>query len=491
VVGDDGALYFTIGGRGTESVLYRVVWTGEEPRAVTALPDGEAGAARALRRELEAFHGRIDPRAVEAAWPHLRSPDRAVRYAARLAIEAQPLASWRERAHGEREPRAACDALLALARHGAPESLGALLAAAARIEWAGADRELRLDLLRVLQLACIRMGAADAAQRRAWLARLEPLFPSGDDAIDGELVELLVFLDAPSVVARALPLLRERRVTPPPDWAGRLARNDRYGGTIRRLLDEPPPTGGMRYAWALRNVRYGWTPDQRAEFFAFLDAAAKHSGGESFRGYIDGMRDDALANCSAAERERFAPRAEDADAQPAEIVPARGPGRTWTVDAALAAVGDKLSGRDFDRGRELYRAAACASCHRFDGEGGSVGPDLSSVRARFSMRDLLEAIIEPSKIVSDQYAASVVETSSGDLLVGRVVEIDDATFEVRPGDPALPVQRVRRADVASTRRSEISPMPSALLNVLNPDELRDLIAYVLSGGNRSSPMFAK
>jgi putative heme-binding domain-containing protein len=335
------------------------------------------------------------------------------------------------------------------------------------------------------------MGAPDAERRRAWLARLEAAYPSGDGALDGELVELLVFLDSPAVVARTVPLLRDEGSPPPPEWAGRLARNDRYGGTIRRLLDDPPPTRGLCYAWALRNVRYGWTLAERTEYFAFLDSAGKHPGGESYGGYLDGMREDALANCSAAERELFAIPDEDSDAGEPAVVPPHGPGRAWTVEGALAIVGERLRGRDFERGRELYRAAACASCHRFDGEGGSVGPDLSSVRSRFGMRDLLEAIVEPSKTISDQYAATIVETVSGGLVLGRVVEIDDATFEVRPADPALAVQRLRRTDVAAMRRCDTSPMPPALLNAMNEDEVRDLLAYLLSGGDDRDPMFGK
>ena len=97
VIGDDGALYFTTGGRNTQSGLYRVTYTGTESTAAADLHD-EAGAKdRQLRHELEAFHGKQDPKALDAAWPHLNSDDRDLRYAARIAVEWQPVAEWKAR----------------------------------------------------------------------------------------------------------------------------------------------------------------------------------------------------------------------------------------------------------------------------------------------------------------------------------------------------------------------------------------------------------
>ena len=69
-----------------------------------------------------------------------------------------------------------------------------------------------------------------------------------------------------------------------------------------------------------------------------------------------------------------------------------------------------LKDRDFDRGRVLFAAAKCFSCHRYNDEGGGLGPDLSGVAGRFSVRDLLESIVVPSKTISDQYEAVTIAT---------------------------------------------------------------------------------
>src|SRR5688572_17432792 len=85
-IGKDGAMYFTIGGRKTHGGLYRVSHVGgasEQASAKTEKnPLGSPAKARALRHKLERYHGKADAKALDAAWPHLDSADRFVRYAA-------------------------------------------------------------------------------------------------------------------------------------------------------------------------------------------------------------------------------------------------------------------------------------------------------------------------------------------------------------------------------------------------------------------------
>ena len=61
----------------------------------------------------------------------------------------------------------------------------------------------------------------------------------------------------------------------------------------------------------------------------------------------------------------------------------------------------------------MFAAANCYACHHFAGDGGAVGPDLTGLAGRFSPRDILESVLEPSKVISDQYAASVITTTTG------------------------------------------------------------------------------
>src|SRR5205807_4040908 len=94
---NDGALYFTVGGRNTQSALYRIVYAGNDSTAPSK-GDNTRAEARALRHQLESFHGKIDPQAVPTAWPYLGHEDRYIRFAARVAIEHQNYTEWQERA---------------------------------------------------------------------------------------------------------------------------------------------------------------------------------------------------------------------------------------------------------------------------------------------------------------------------------------------------------------------------------------------------------
>jgi hypothetical protein len=129
VIGKDGSMYFTVGGRGTQSHLFRVSYAGSEsamPLAASALHDVDGSEARSLRHQLEAMNVAPDPATVAAAWPHLASSDRSIRYAARLAVERNPVAEWQAKALAEKQPDAAFTALLALARLGAADTQPAI-----------------------------------------------------------------------------------------------------------------------------------------------------------------------------------------------------------------------------------------------------------------------------------------------------------------------------------------------------------------------------
>jgi putative heme-binding domain-containing protein len=519
VVAADGAFYFTVGGRGTQSALYRITFRGREaPPPAAGAGDGgaeaqdrgaEAGSARAggaeaaleaaqrrtERRSLERFHGREDPAAVDEAWPFLAHEDRFLRHAARLAIESQPVAVWKERALAETRPRARVAAAVALARAGGSEVQGELLDALRTWDPAALEEGELLGLLRAYALSFIRQGRPSRVQADAIVAQLDPYLPSPSDAVSSELVQVLVYLNAPGIVEKTLRLVADERPEAAPDWAGIIDRNPGYGGAVRRLLEDHPPSRRIGYAFHLRNVRYGWSLSEREAFFRFINEASKHPGGASYAGFLKNLRADALANCSPAERSALASITGESlePPPPFAVEPLSGAGRVWTVPLALGEVEGGLSGRSFEGGRNVFHAASCAKCHRFDGAGGAIGPDLSSVRSRFSHADLLEAVIEPSKVISDQYRSSLVVTKDGRTLVGLVVETAESdgprVLEVHTADVDKPPVRVEASEVARREPSPLSQMPEGLANALSRDELLDLVAYLMSRGDPSDRVF--
>src|SRR5262249_54893651 len=135
--------------------------------------------------------------------------------------------------------------------------------------------------------------------------------------------------------------------------------------------------------------------------------------------------------------------------------------------------------------------AKCFACHRFANEGGAMGPDLTTSAGRFSARDLLEAIVEPSKEISDQYAPAGITTEDGGI-VGRIRNLHGDTYHVTTDmrDPNN-LKAVNRKKVESIKLSKVSPMPEGLLDTFKEDEVLDLMASLLSRGDRHHKMFQK
>jgi putative heme-binding domain-containing protein len=135
---------------------------------------------------------------------------------------------------------------------------------------------------------------------------------------------------------------------------------------------------------------------------------------------------------------------------------------------------------------------ACYKCHRFAGDGGIVGPELTAVSRRYNARTLLESIIEPSKVISDQYEASVFLLDSGRSVAGRVVNLNNDRIMVsenmlEPGN----LTTIPRDEIEETLVSKVSMMPAGLINTLTRDEVLDLVAYLQSGGDPDAPVFGK
>ena len=138
-----------------------------------------------------------------------------------------------------------------------------------------------------------------------------------------------------------------------------------------------------------------------------------------------------------------------------------------------------------------YDIAQCGVCHKFaeaNSQGG-VGPDLTAIASRFTRRDILESIIDPSKVVSDQYASTIVRTKNGDTIDGHIMEdtADNLVVQINPIKPEL--VKIKKSNVKSSSLSKLSPMPEGLVDVLSKEEILDLVAYLESSGNREHPDF--
>jgi putative heme-binding domain-containing protein len=492
-VGPDGALYFTTGGRGTQSELFRVTYVGQEPTDRVEVRENRLAELRALRQQIETYHVKADDagQAIELAYPHLGHADRHIRFAARIALEDQDVKLWQERVLADTNPESLITGAVGVARQGDKSLLPRVVAALGRLDLAALPPTQQLELLRAYQLAFIRLGEPDDMVRLPLLAKLDSLFPSKSDPLNRELCNLLVYLRSPTIIAKAVALMEQPPQRPVGAAGSVLARNQGYGGQVAVVLANAPDATQMHYAFALRNLKEGWTMPQRKAYFDWFERARTWSGGASYQGFLRNIEHEAFENASEAERlaiEAFGARK---PYQPPPLPKALGPGRERAV-ADLIGLAAGLKGRNFDNGQKMFAAARCVICHRFAGDGGATGPDLTQLAGRFNVKDLSEAMIEPSKVISDQYRATIIETKDGQFVTGRIVSAtnDKLVVVTNPEDATKNVE-VRRENIESMQASPVSLMPDGLLKPLNDDEVLDLLAYLLSRGKKDDGMFRR
>jgi putative heme-binding domain-containing protein len=489
-IGRDGAMYFLTGGRRTQSALWRVSYTGGESVEPVAF----------AAKELE-----LDDRA--GAWERLASGERLTRYQARVALEAGPAAEIRAKLADESDPWRIIGGALALARTGGvaeglpadagpPDGSGkawkvgrydgtsdadAALGALGKLDFAKLSVPQRINALRAYGLLFIRHGGPTPGARAAVLSKIDAAYPSGQPAVDRELCRLLCYLQAPGVVGRTLALMDSAGPTPVPDWLALAKRNAQYGKTVEAMIANLPPAQIIHYIYCLRVVKGPWSRDERERFLAWFGRLSGKSGGASYGGFIDDLKREALATATPEERDWIGKL--DAGAVPnpfANLPQPKGPGHEWTIDEVVKLADSGLDGRDIENGKRMYQASLCAACHRFGSEGGAAGPDLTALGGRFTARDIAEAILDPSKVVSDQYAFDLITRIDGSQVTGKLIDEKDEHWIVAtsPFDFSQTVE-IERGQIKDKTQSPVSPMPPGLINRLNPDELKDLLAYLL------------
>lgn len=502
IIGPDGALYFLTGGRRLESDLYRVTYTGDGQEQNDGSAASDEGAnARDIRKKLEAFHGAPNKEAVDFAWPYLKNEDRFIRYAARVAIEHQPVAQWEGRALKEKDPEIAIEAMIALVHQGKASSRNAMLKVLTSIPFESLSEARQIDIMRAIELVILRMGTPETATKETVIAYLNPHYPAKTNRLNRNLSKLLVYLEAPDAAKKTVALIETAKDDPSEKTASQssdlILRNPQYGMDIAGMLSRIPPAQQTYYATVLMNSKTGWTPELREKYFAWFKSAFGFKGGNSYIGFINKARVAALANVPAADLAHFKEASGESLLSQsgndlAAGAEAEGPGKRWTMDEATPLFDGTLAGRNFEKGKTMFAAGRCLSCHTMRGEGGSIGPDLTQLGTRFSSKDMLEAIIEPNKTVSDQYAATVFTMKDGSSILGRLISENEQAYSISQ-NPFAPetLREVPKADVASTKYSYISVMYPGLINRMNEEEVKDLVAYLMAGGDEKNDVFKK
>ena len=184
--------------------------------------------------------------------------------------------------------------------------------------------------------------------------------------------------------------------------------------------------------------------------------------------------DEPLDAAMEAWQEWFATR--HPDHPPAEL-PEMTDEAKWKFEELLEALddGEGLKG-SAHRGIKVFTKAQCSKCHRFGSRGERIGPDLTSVSQRFHKREILESILYPSQVISDQYASETLVTTGGFTYTGIVAPGAAGEVVVLQADGKKKTLREREID--ERRPSRTSSMPAGLLDELTMQEIIDLFTYL-------------
>ena len=436
---------------------------------------------------------------VDDIYALLGSPDRFVRFAGRLALQRTARATWRDRVLTETHSVRGLEAMVAYI-FTAPDRADLLPLVDRQIVLMGRSDltiDLQLRLLRAFQLTAIEAarltqpavaanvrrdgqpgfqaqtitaGDLDADRLKQVHQKLIARFPSSDERLTRELANVLAFCGQPEASTKILAALPTGDTNP--------------ALQIHLLL-------------ALRGTTGGWTAAQKATLMDVYARAAHWRGGASFPGFINLLFESTIAGFSADEKQmaygkvpQFAPLTET-ELAAATANAARA--RTATPGIARSRGIRAISREEiFDEqiftpsrtppspvnGRPVYEKT-CAQCHRFGGIGTDFGPDLTTLASRFKKRDVVEAILWPSRAVSDQYQSVEVATTDKQTLFGLIAREDAGKIALQMTPAERPIE-IDKAKIASRKPSAVSLMPEGLVDELNQSQLSDLLAFLLS-----------
>ncbi|MCC7087315.1 MAG: c-type cytochrome [Pirellulales bacterium] len=151
---------------------------------------------------------------------------------------------------------------------------------------------------------------------------------------------------------------------------------------------------------------------------------------------------------------------------------------TAEAEAEIARVTQAIhSGRGVPKAGKKLFAETCAKCHALLGEGGRVGPDLTSFQ-RDNLRPMLVAIVHPNAEIREGYTNYLATTDDGRVVTGLLVDQDPTTVVLRTNDGRdVPLSR---RSIDELRAQSVSLMPEDLLKNYSDQQLRDLFAYLRS-----------
>ncbi len=457
-VGADGNLYFITGGRGSQSGLYRVTVdpsieptsTGPEIHRTSVLIGKRE---RNTRQIYDSYQEKVDNTSDLEAWPVLGSDDRWLRFSAMKALEQQPLRVWQDKVLDDDNPLTCGTGLIALCRSGIPEHQPHVFNALQRFDLTKLPLEQQLIMLRAYQLCFLRLGKPSEKQTKLAIEALSPLFPSKHESVNHMAGELLVYLKMPGIIESSIPLLNE----------------------------DSTQYQQLRMARMLMHLKEGWAENTKTAFLNWLLRSRLMIGGHQLRERLTDIRTDFYKILTDGDKSTHAKLIEKID-QPidsGDLSTNRPLVQQWKMEDLTKDLSAFSHNRPDEDGVRALTAASCLKCHKVGTRGGQIGPDLTNVAKRFNASQILESIIQPSKVVDPKYSYSVYVLIDGTSVSGRPVGVSSKTLKLEVNPFTQETIEVNRNDIDESYPGKTSPMPSGLLDTLNKEEIKDLISYLI------------
>ena len=444
--------------------------------AADALRDDDPFVAR---RAAEALLKLEDPAFAEIndLYSLIGHEDRFVRWSGRVALEATPREDWQDLVVDESDPMASAVGMLALVRTAQKqihlEAVFEKVISLVRREDLAPEAEA--SLLRVFHLACLELPSGCRQSLRDQIYDLvAPRFPADSEMLNREYALTMAYASHPGAIASILAQIP--------------------------ASDENQPLQ-IHYVYCLREIKIGWTEEQKQILLAWFRKARDWRGGASFVGFINRLFESSLEFFDPRERQaayaaipEFAPvddekllaslRRRGGHVQPNVFARKRGTDLYSEQEIFEYMMYDPMTTlADSAKGLEIFEAS-CAKCHRYGEIGKDYGPDLTTIANRFTRRDMLEATLWPSRTISDQYTAWRIETKD-DVYSAMILEEDSNSITVLIPDLDRPVE-IARESIVDMRESEISIMPEGLLDEYEMRETAGLFRMLGDAPSASS-----
>ncbi|MBI1355627.1 MAG: hypothetical protein GC160_14915 [Acidobacteria bacterium] len=408
---------------------------------------------------------------VEKIYSLLNDSDRFVRWAGRMALERTPKQEWKDRVIGESSVTAAPDGMLSLVRLAeTPIDMEPVFEKSlSMLKQSGLAPMDELRLLRVFQLACIETegGCRDSLKQQIYDVT-SARFPAADERLNREYARTMAYSGRPEAIGKILAAMPQ--------------------GEDNKLLQ-------IHYVYCLRALQEGWTREQDDELITWFEKARNWRGGASFPGFINRLFDSSLEHFSDDEKtmayQRIPEYAPLESAAALKRLQARGGYQRAAVFARQKGsegvseqeifeylMYDPMTTKaDPKEGAEIFKEQ-CSKCHRFGSIGKDYGPDLTTLNNRFKRRDMIEAVLYPSKTISDQYQAYRIRVGY-EVYEGLIMDQDSESVTVLLPEEERPV-KFEKSKV-EIEKSDVSIMPEGLLDGYDMRKIASLFAYLQQG----------